>query len=149
MEQGLNIPDGIAVSNDGRWIAVSSHGTQDVKLFDSSAPLGPESDPAGVLRRANYPHGLRFTSDDRYILVADAASPNVYVYERGQSWAGTRDPARSVAVLDEATFVRGHTNPEEGGPKGLDIDKTGTLLAITCEEEQLAFFALNSVLGNV
>lgn len=148
LEKGLDIPDGIAVSNDGRWLAVSSHGTQDVKIFDSLAPLGPNAEPAGLLRHANYPHGLRFTGDDRHILVADAASPNVYIYERGQSWAGPRDPARSVAVLDRATFLRGHNNPEEGGPKGLDVDKTGRVLAITCEEEQLAFFTLDSVLGN-
>lgn len=148
LRQGLDIPDGIAVSGDGRWIAVSSHGTRDVKLYDASGRLGRDAEPAGVLRRANYPHGLRFTADDRHIVVADAASPNVYVYERGDGWAGARDPARSVAVLDDATFARGHKSPEEGGPKGLDIDRTGRVLAITCEEEQLAFFTLPSVLGS-
>ena len=148
LKQGLEIPDGIAVSGDGRWIAVSSHATRDVKIFDAAAPLGPEALPAGVLREANYPHGLRFTPDDRHIVVADAASPNVYVYERGRSWAGPRDAARKVAVLDKATFLRGHSNPEEGGPKGLDIDRTGTVLAITCEERVLAFFTVSSVLGN-
>lgn len=148
LKQGLDIPDGIAVSGDGRWLAVSSHATRDVKIFDAAAPLGPEAQPAGVLRDANYPHGLRFTPDDRHIVVADAASPNVYVYERGGSWAGPRDPVRTVAVLDKATFIRGHSNPEEGGPKGLDIDRTGTVLATTCEEQVLAFFTVSSVLGN-
>lgn len=147
-KNGLDIPDGIAVSHDGRWIAVSSHGTRDVKLYDAALPLGPEVEPAGVLRQANYPHGLRFTADDRHIVVADAASQNVYVYARGDGWSGPRDPIRRVAVLDRETFLRGHNNPEEGGPKGLDIDRTGTVLAVTCEEQQLAFFSLASVLGN-
>lgn len=147
LKQGLDIPDGIAVSGDGRWIAVSSHATRDVKIFDAATPLGPDARPAGVLREANYPHGLRFTPDDRHILVADAASPNVHVYERGRSWAGPRDAIRKVAVLDRTTFMRGHNNPEEGGPKGLDIDRTGTVLATTCEECALAFFTVSSVLG--
>jgi DNA-binding beta-propeller fold protein YncE len=150
LQRGLVIPDGIAVSGDGRWLAVSSHSTRDVKIYDASAPLGADAEPAGVLRNANYPHGLRFTSDDRHLIVADAASPNVMVYDQAQGWAGPpRDPARSVAVLDTATFLRGHNNPEEGGPKGLDIDRTGTVVAITCEEQQLAFFTLGSILGNV
>lgn len=148
LRQGLDIPDGIAVSGDGRWLAVSSHATRDVKIYDAAAPLGPDAQPAGILREANYPHGLRFTPDDRHIVVADAASPNVYVYERGESWAGPRDPARRVAVLDRETFLRGHSNPEEGGPKGLDIDRTGTVMATTCEEEVLSFFTVSSVLGN-
>ncbi|MEW9837659.1 YncE family protein [Mesorhizobium marinum] len=148
LRQGLDIPDGIALSGDGRWIAVSSHGTRDVKLYDAAARLGPDAEPAGVLRQANYPHGLRFTADDRHIVVADAASPNLHVYERGDGWEGGRDPVRSVTVLDEATFLRGRHNPEEGGPKGLDIDRTGRVVAVTCEEQQLAFFTLSSVLGN-
>lgn len=136
------------MSGDGRWLAVSSHATRDVKIFDAAATLGPEAQPAGVLREADYPHGLRFGPGDGHIVVADAASPNVYVYERGRSWAGPRDPARTVAVLDRETFLRGHSDPEEGGPKGLDIDRTGTVLAITCEEQVLAFFTVSSVLGN-
>ncbi len=148
LQRGLIIPDGIAISGDGRWIAVSSHATRDVKLFDAAAAPGPETEPAGVLRDANYPHGLRFTADARHILVADAASPNVYVYERGASWAGPRDPVRAVTVLDSETFLRGSNSPEEGGPKGLDIDRSGRVVAVTCEERQLAFFTLGSVLGN-
>lgn len=148
LSQGLDIPDGIAVSSDGRWFAVSSHGTRDVKIYDTAAPLGPRTQPAGVLRDANYPHGLRFTADDRHIVVADAASPHVLVYRRGDDWSGAKDPVRAAAVLDRATFARGHVNPEEGGPKGIDIDRTGRVVAITCEEDPLAFFTLASVLGN-
>jgi DNA-binding beta-propeller fold protein YncE len=147
LRRGLEVPDGIAVSGDGRWLAVSSHATRDVKIFDASAPLGPDVEPVGSLGQLGYPHGLRFTADDRHLVVADAASPNLHVYDRGESWMGPRDPVRSVAVLDRETFLRGRNNPEEGGPKGLDVDRTGTLLAITCEEERLALFTLPSVLG--
>jgi DNA-binding beta-propeller fold protein YncE len=147
LKQGLVIPDGIAISHDGRWIAVSSHGTHDVKIFDASATLGPKAQPAGILSRANYPHGLRFTQDDKHVLVADAGSPMLHVYAGEGGWTGYREPSRTVAVLDDETFARGSSNPEEGGPKGIDIDRSNTVVAVTCEEQALAFFSLATVVG--
>jgi hypothetical protein len=151
--RGLSIPDGIAVSQDGRWIAVSSHDTKDVKIFDVHLPGGVDTEAAGVLSRAGYPHGLRFTSDDQRIIVADAGDPWVHIYERGESWQGEHFPARSVPVISEEAFERGRFDPkigvnlQEGGPKGIDIDKTGSVLVATCEEQPLAVFALSEILG--
>ena len=90
LRRGLNIPDGIALSNNGQWIAVSSHGTHDVKIFAAAASLGPDTEPVGTLNNANYPHGLRFTPDDRHVVVADAGAPLLHVYERGASWSAGR-----------------------------------------------------------
>lgn len=146
VRKDLNIPDGIAVSHDRKWIAVSSHGTNDVKMFRSSWWCGKPK-PVGALRNANYPHGLRFTQDDAHVLVADAGGPVVHVYERGQGWGGERDPARSIEVLDADAFQRGRINVEEGGPKGIDIDKSNQVVAITCQERTLAFFELKALLG--
>jgi hypothetical protein len=147
LERSLDIPDGIAVSYDERWIAVSNHNTHEVLLFDADALLGPWTEPAGVLADVEYPHGLRFTPDDRHLLVADAGAPLIHVYERGDGWTGTRDPFRSVTVLDDETFMRGRSNPQEGGPKGLDIDRSGKVVAMTCEEQPLAFFALDEMIS--
>lgn len=147
MERSLDIPDGIAVSHDERWIAVSNHNTHEVMVFDASASLGPWTEPAGVLTDVDYPHGLRFTPDDGHLLVADAGQPLIHVYERDDGWAGTRGPVRSVAALDDETFKRGRANPQEGGVKGLDIDRSGKVVAATCEEQVLAFFSLADVTG--
>ena len=49
-------------------------------------------------------------------------------------------------MLDDETFARGRSNPEEGGIKGLDIDRTSSVVAVTCEELPLAFFPLASIL---
>lgn len=147
MARSLDIPDGIAVSYDERWIAVSNHNTHEVMLFDAAAPLGPWTEPAGILSDVDYPHGLRFTPDDRHLLVADAGAPLIHVYERGSGWAGARGPIRSVTVLDDETFIRGRANPQEGGPKGLDIDRSGLVVAMTCEEQPLAFFSLATMIA--
>lgn len=147
IRRGLDIPDGIAFSADQRWIAVSSHGTSDVKIFDASRSLGGTAEPAGVLSGAGYPHGVRFSPDGLHVVVADAGRPVLQIYRSDGDWRGERPAVRTAEVLDAKSFGRGHASAEEGGPKGLDIDRSGTVVAITCEEEPLAFFALASLVG--
>ena len=141
---GLAIPDGIAVSNDHCWLAVSNHSTNSVLVFRNSADLGPSSHAVGELHGVAYPHGLRFTADDAHLIVAAAGAPHVVVFERGDDeWVGNRSPVATVRVMDDDTFQRGNANPEEGGPKGLDIDRTGRIMAITSEHDPIQFLALS------
>lgn len=141
---GLDIPDGIALSPDDVWAAVSSHHTNDIKLYSLAGT--PDQSPGGRLTGLGYAHGVRFTPDGRHVIVADAGAPVIHIYERGDSWAGERGPIRTMQVLDDETFARGRTNEEEGGPKGIDIDHTGQFLAVTCEEQELTFFRLSDLL---
>ena len=135
----LDLPDGVALGRDGRWLAVSNHNTHTVFVFDREA--GEDGDPAAVLRGVDYPHGLRFATDDRTLLVADAGAPHVHVFARpSEVWRGASFPAATVAVLDDATFRRGRHNPMEGGPKGVDFDPGTGVLMVTCEELPLALF---------
>ena len=147
LKRWLDIPDGICASKDMRWIAVSSHNTHAVLLYENNASLNESSRPVGILRRSNYPHGLRFTSDGRFILVADGASPYVNIYEtRDSDWQGVRDPVLSLRVLSNEDFLRAHHNPEEGGPKGIDINNANNTLVMACESQPLAFFDLVTIL---
>ena len=52
---GLRIPDGVAVSRDHRWLAVSSHLTNDVHLFDLTTELDVEAPARGRLVNVNFP----------------------------------------------------------------------------------------------
>lgn len=142
LERGLAVPDGIAVSADRRWIAVSNHETAGVLLFDNRSGLRRDLEAVGALHGVSYPHGLRFSGDGRTIYVADAGSPCVHVYESDGDWRGSREPVRSLPVVDDATFRAGNASAEEGGPKGIDLDTSGRLLAATCESQPLAFFHL-------
>lgn len=149
LARGLSTPDGIAISPDDRWIAVTNHDTHDVALYPATGRLNRWTAPAGLLRGPIYPHGLRFTADGRHLLVANAGAPLVHIFERGDSWEGQREAVRTVEVLDDETFRRGRINPQEGGPKGIDIDRTGSVVALTNQEMPLAIFALNAFVQGV
>lgn len=149
LAQGLDIPDGVVHSRDGRWIAVSNHNEHSVRLYDSTRPLGPEAEPDARLVGAGYPHGLRLSVSSRHVLVADAGAPVVHVYACPEGgWSGEQWPVCRLRVLDEETFLRGRYNPQEGGPKGLDIDRLGRVMVTTNEDAPLAFFDLGTLLGN-
>ena len=137
----LNIPDSVSVSPDRRWIAVSNHTTHNVLLYENSPALNPDTRPDGILRGVNYPHGLRFSEDGRYLFVADAGVPYVHIYTQDpEQWCGVRHPVASVRIMDDAVFERGQHNPQEGGPKGLDLDTSSKILVLTSECQPLAFF---------
>jgi hypothetical protein len=147
LQKYLDIPDGVSVSPDRRWIAVSNHSTHNVLLYANSPALNADADPDGILRRVYRPHGLRFSADGRYLFVADAAAPYLHIYaQHPDEWRGVRHPVSTVRIMDEAMFRRGRHNEQEGGPKGLDIDAGSNVLVVTSECQPLAFFDLPALL---
>jgi hypothetical protein len=145
VRHGLDLPDGLASSDDGRWLAVSNHETHDVLVFETDSSADPA--PFGVLRGVSYPHGLRFANDDRVLLVADAGAPYVSVFTRADdTWMGATYPSSWIRVLDRDTFARGHHDPREGGPKGLDVERRTNVLVVTTEQLPVAFFDLEVAL---
>ena len=152
LQLGLDGPDGIAFNAAGSWIAISNHHHNNVLLYKMDAGLDVNSKPAGVLHGVNFPHGVLFTPDDRFILVADAGAPFVGLYSResGVDWSGDRHPHSLIRVMDDCIFQRTQNdNPEEGGPKGLALDKNADLLVTTSEAQSLSFFNFNSILANI
>jgi hypothetical protein len=138
LRKWLDLPDGLAVSGDGEWLAVSNHNSHTVLIY-ACAHMHEDADPVGILRGVRYPHGIRFAPGDRQLLVADAAAPNVHVFSTsGGDWNGVRYPSASLRVMDDETFAAGRHNPQEGGPKGIDVRTN--VLAVTSEGVPLAFF---------
>ena len=144
----LAIPDGVAVDPERRWIAISNHDTQTALLYERRAEPGEHGDPDGMLGGMDYPHGIRFTADGRHLLAADAGAPFVHVFTRpAQGWRGVHLPALSFRVMDEAVHLKGRYNPQEGGPKGLDLDPAMRVLVVTSAHQPLAFFDLQAILA--
>jgi DNA-binding beta-propeller fold protein YncE len=147
LQKYLSIPDGVSVSPDRRWIAVSNHTTHNVLLYEKSPALNADAEPDGILRGVHYPHGLRFSADGRHLFVADAGAPYLHIYaQHPDQWRGVRHPIATVRIMDDAVFGRGRHNPEEGGPKGLDIDACSNVLVVTSECQPLAFFDVPALL---
>jgi len=71
---------------------------------------------------------------------------NVYAKD-GPTWKGRRNPISSFRVMDEDVYLRGRTNPQEGGPKGVDIDRDMNVMVTTSAEQRLAFFDLPAMLN--
>jgi hypothetical protein len=142
----LDLPDGLALSHDGRWLAVSNHNAHAVFVYEYPT-AGDDAEPVGILRGVRYPHGLRFVEDDRCLLVADAGAPYLHAFTSDGDWRGAGLPTATVQVVDDETFVRGRKNQAEGGPKGLDVHGRARVVAITLEEQPLAFFELDAVLA--
>jgi DNA-binding beta-propeller fold protein YncE len=143
----LDIPDGVAVSADHQWIAVSNHGHHNVLVYARSSGLDGESQPRAILRGVRFPHGLRFTADGGFLIVADAGAPLIQVYRQDpDGWQGVQHPLASITMMEGEMFRRGHQNVQEGGPKGLDIDRTQSVLVVTSEHQPVAFFDLRAML---
>lgn len=146
---GLDIPDGVSVSSDGRWIAISNHGKHCVFLYENTPQLAQDSEPCGILYGAAYPHGIRFAVQDRFMIVADAGAPFVHVFERnGDQWTGKYCPAGSFRVMSDEVFRLGRVNPQEGGPKGIEVSEDLNLLLVTSDYQPLAFFDLQEILAS-
>jgi len=148
LRKWLDIPDGISRSQTGAWLAVSNHMLHSVLLYRNTADLHPDSEPQGLLCGAHYPHGLRICAEDRHILVADAGAPFVYIYARQRDdWSGLHYPLHRLRVMDDTQFQCGRHNPQEGGPKGLDLHNASGILVTTCARQSLAFFDVEAILA--
>ena len=142
----LDVPDGVAVSSENQWIAVSNHNTKCVLLYDHANPLNIMSLPSGLLRDLEYPHGICFSDDQKWIMVADAGEPCIKFYASGDNgWHGMHEPVYSLQAVSDAAFAAGHYSEEEGGPKGIDLAAGSRVLAVTCEHQPLAFFDLSEI----
>ena len=149
LRRWLDIPDGICVSESSQWVAISNHSTHCVLLYDV-ASLSEFSEPDGILGCVRYPHGLRFTGGDRLLLVADAGSPYVHIYGAADlNWRGVRTPLLSIRTMSDEKFASGRYNPQEGGPKGIDVTNDMSLFVTTNECQPIAFFDLQAALAQL
>ncbi|HEY9278173.1 MAG TPA: hypothetical protein VIO87_08225 [Methylotenera sp.] len=147
LEGKLQIPDGIALSPDKRWIAVSNHINHSVYIYENVKSLGPASEPCAVLPGITYPHGISFTACGHFLFVTAAGDPFIYgYYNPSREWHGEYQPFTKFKSVDDETFARGHYNEQEGGSKGLDFAYQSGILAMTCSEQPLAFVDLTATI---
>ena len=107
IENTLQIPDGISLSPDHRWIAVNNHVQGAIQLFKNSPDLDRRTPPDVILEGSVCPHGSGFDAAGN-LYVADAASPYVHVYDKhARDWEDRDLPSNSFRLLDNETFYMG------------------------------------------
>lgn len=150
LDHKIQIPDGVAFSPDGRWIAVSNHTTQSVYIYENVKSLNPASEPCAVLPGITYPHGITFTGCAQFLFVAAAGDPFIYGYHNPTGeWQGEYQPFTKFKSLDDETFKRGSYNKQEGGTKGICFAHNTNILAMTCNEQPLAFADMTALMSDL
>jgi len=145
IEEALEIPDGIALSPDRRWIAISNHVSGEVLIYPNTRGLDKRTPPVARLGGIICPHGIDFDNDGN-IYVADASSPYLHLFERPSSgWRSITKPNLSVRLMDNDSFYAGRYSTREGGIKGIGIDRKSGLLLTTCKSEVIAFHDLSLI----
>jgi WD40 repeat protein len=140
----LNIPDGLSVSCDRKWVAVSNHSTGTVLIYKFDLDLNRRTPPYGVLEGIVCPHGLRFSKDGNFLFVVDSGSAYFHIYKSTDGdWSSSRKPYKTVRILTDDKFIDGRYNAQEGGIKGLDINFRDNILVVTSEHLPLAFYDLD------
>ncbi len=143
LEKNLSVPDGICISRDKQWLAVSVHTSGNLYLYRLDRELDRATLPDVILEGVVCPHGLQFSADGSVLYAADSASPYLHLfYRRGNTWVSLPRPDKSIRILSEEQFQKGRYNAEEGGLKGIDVLHRENLLVTTCEFHPLAFYDL-------
>ena len=118
-DERLCIPDGVSISPDHAWFAISNHASGEAFLYRTTGDLGATSEPGAVLGGMVCPHGSRFVADDT-IVVADAACQYLHVFRRsGEEWRGRQSkPARSIRMLSDDLFFMATSLRAKGASRG-------------------------------
>jgi hypothetical protein len=60
-----------------------------------------------------------------------------------------RSPLKSIRVVTDENFLLGRESTQDGGPKGIDLDHSTSILVTTCKVQPLAFFDLAGILVRI
>jgi sugar lactone lactonase YvrE len=117
----LVAPDGIAVSSDGRLLAIANHDGPSVTIYRRGEQGRFGATPIRTIGKSlAYPHSLAFTADGRGLFVSDAGARVVSLFV--EPWPPGCQPSQSVEACTETEF-RGMNRErrDEGGPKGIAV----------------------------
>jgi DNA-binding beta-propeller fold protein YncE len=154
VKRHLDLPDGVDVSLNGRYAALSCHESHNVLIYKLSPFLNRYTAPRAILRDIGCPHGVRFSADGKRIFVADAGTQFLHVfYSEGGDWNETLYAEKTIKIVDDEIYTSSRTDstgkifPEEGGLKGLDFANNDELVVTTAEDQVLRFFSTESLVS--
>ncbi len=151
VQAGLEIPDGLALSRDGRWLAVGDHNYRRITIY-RLADRSLCCDLSDV--DLSHPHGICFDPTGTALYVADAGERGVHVFVSPDGWVTSMTCSSfKMPAVDEDAFRKTKESvpevhrPLEGGIKGIDVDASGRIIATTCQNQMLRFFESSLVVN--
>jgi DNA-binding beta-propeller fold protein YncE len=141
-------PDGLAFSNDGKWLAVANHGNHTVSIFRRRKRILS----LGQLRYSavqiisdaglRYPHSAAFSSKN-HLVVTNAGANEFSVFIPGsEDTKWSRLPKSRHSIGSEVKFREiNDSNKMEGGPKGIAI--AASTMAICCPQYGVLVYVLH------
>lgn len=143
LENELQIPDGVSISADHQWIAVSNNTEGEVLIFENTPDLNRMTSAVARLQGVVCPHGLDFDAHGN-VYVADAASPYLHFFKMpSDGWKGQHLKSRPILLLERDTFYKARFASREGGIKWLHVHKAKHILMTTHQHGVLEFYDLN------
>jgi len=145
-EDTIHIPDAIAISCNGDYLAIGDHGNQRAAVLDSKTGelLSSLQHPELI-----YPHGVRFDITDKNLVVTDAGGQGLHVFSTNNDWSSNSQISySSIEGISQEKFdktqseVNEQYRPLEGGIKGICYNAASKLFVTTCRYQTLRFFAL-------
>ena len=145
----IEIPDGIALTRTGDLLAVSNSAFSKIFVYNTAT-----RNLQCVLRdpRMNNAHGLCFDASGSTLYAVDAGQPFVYGFHSRDGWkTSVHGAACMFSAFEQQNFalakqgIPPQTQTIEGGLKGIDIDPTGRILAVTARRQTLRFFDISGV----
>jgi hypothetical protein len=153
-QQGLEVVDGIGLSEDGQFMALSDHDHQRVAVYrrtEYHSKLNPTYELVCSLRDCDmhFAHGLRFGRDSQVLYVADAGGRYIHVFKTDDQWQTDLSSSTFKTLgVDEEAFIKSQEVAAEahrlleGGAKGLDIGPDYHTIALTCRNQILRFIEI-------
>ena len=139
----LNGVDGLAFSSDGELLAVTSHWTNSVVMYqcipDSQGLYS--SDPVEILQgeetQLHFPHSLNFHPANDYLVVANASGKKTLNLFKKVSSVFPRyspEPEVTLEIYNPKNFYLQAKSPEEGGVKGVVFSSDGKQMGLCASD---------------
>lgn len=158
LKHGVFMPDGLAFSQSGEWLAVANHGNHTVSIYQRRKLIlsrrklkyGPR--PVTIIKDPGfrYPHSVAFTPKTNHLVVTNAGANYFSVYEPKRRYSKMRwsqSPVLQKIVGPDNIFQEVNArNKMEGGPKGIAIHKNS--LAVCSPEHGIKIYSFRENLSN-
>jgi len=133
----LHDPDGLAFSKDGKLLAITSHRTHSVIIYEEGESGVYSESPVQIIEGdLCYPHSVAFHPlDDTLVISSAGGRKTLAVYPKLSDTAPFYgEPAQVLGIFNPKSVHHQKWFPEEGGIKGVCFSPDGRILGLSASD---------------